>query len=244
MASMFDEDHYLVPPLSLYAYVFPDPRNASDEGLLAFGGDLSISRVLTAYRKGIFPWYSDGDPILWWSPDPRLLLYPGSFKTSKSFARVLKSAKFSVSFDKDFSAVIKHCAAVPRGGQNGTWLNQEMQEVYQQMHAQGFAHSVEVWEGEALVGGLYGLAMGKVFFGESMFSLTSNASKVAFRALSDVLGGRGYDFIDCQMKTDHLIRLGAAEVRRDSYLDQLEVALAKPSDIGLWHAFEWKYKEC
>lgn len=243
MASMFDEDHYLVPPLSLYSYRFPDPGYASDEGLLAYGGDLSPNRVLTAYRKGIFPWYSQDDPILWWSPDPRLLLYPNTFKTSKSFARVLRGGKFSVTFDKNFSDTIHQCAIVPREGQDGTWLNPDMQEAYELLHEQGFAHSVEVWQEDKLVGGLYGIAMGKAFFGESMFSLVSNASKVAFRALSYVLGVRSYDFIDCQMKTEHLMRLGAVEVSRDVYLEELETALGKPSDIGIWHDFHWEYKE-
>ena len=242
MASMFDQEYYHIAQLGM-DYIFPSPRNASDEGLLAFGGDLSPNRLLTAYRKGIFPWYAEGDPILWWSPDPRLLLYSGKFKTRKSFARVLRSGKFQVTFDRCFSEVIRQCAHVPREGQGGTWLNPEMQEAYTQLHSQGFAHSVEIWQEEKLVGGLYGIALGGAFFGESMFSLVSDASKIAFRALSDVLGGRGYDFIDCQMKTDHLVRMGAVEVDRESYLDQLERTLTKPSDVGNWHAFNWKYEE-
>ncbi len=243
MGSMFDEEHYFIPPLSLYSYTFPDPRYASDEGLLAYGGDLSPNRILTAYRKGIFPWYSEGDPILWWSPDPRLLLYPKEFKVSRSFARVLRNRGFEVTFDRDFAAVIQKCAQVPREGQNGTWLNMHMQEAYELLHMQGFGHSVEVWLDGKLAGGLYGLAMGKAFFGESMFSLVSNASKVALKALSDVLAARGYDFIDCQMKTDHLMRLGAVEVGRESYLEQLEETLAKSSDIGKWHDIKWVYEE-
>jgi len=243
MGSMFDEDYYFIPPLSRYSYIFPDPREASDEGLLAYGGDLEPNRILTAYRYGIFPWYSQGDPILWWSPNPRLLLYPKDFITRKSFARVLRNRGFGVTFDKDFSAVIKQCASVPRQGQEGTWILPEMQEAYIKLHDMGFAHSVEVWLDGKLVGGLYGLAMGKAFFGESMFSLYRDASKVAFRALSDVLGARGYDFIDCQMKTDHLMSLGAVEVDRNRYLDELAQALQKPSDIGSWQNFEWRYEE-
>jgi leucyl/phenylalanyl-tRNA--protein transferase len=242
MASMFDQEYYHISQLGM-DHIFPNPRYASDEGLLAFGGDLSPNRLLVAYRKGIFPWYAEGDPILWWSPDPRLLLYSGKFKTRKSFARVLRSGKFRVTFDSCFSEVIGQCATVSRKGEGGTWLNPEMQEAYTQLHSQGFAHSVEIWQEERLVGGLYGIALGGAFFGESMFSLVSDASKVAFRALSDVLGGRGYDFIDCQMKTDHLVRMGAIEVDRERYLDQLERALTKPSDIGNWHAFNWKYEE-
>jgi len=243
LGSMFEEEEYFIPPLSRYAYTFPDPRTASDEGLLAYGGDLLPNRLLTAYRRGIFPWYADGDPILWWSPDPRLLLYPSSFKTRKSFARVLRSGTFSVTFDRAFSEVISYCGSVPREGQTGSWLLPEMQEAYIELYHMGFAHSVEVYKDNVLVGGLYGIAMGKAFFGESMFSLVRDGSKVAFRALSDVLGGRGYDFIDCQMKTEHLVTLGAVEVQRDLYLDQLASALEKPSDIGHWHHFEWRYEE-
>jgi len=242
MASMFDEDHYIITPLGI-DHIFPNPRHAADEGLLAFGGDLSPNRLLSAYRKGIFPWYSEGDPILWWSPDPRLLLYPGRFKTSKSFARVLRNGGFRVSFDRAFSEVIGYCGSVPREGQHGSWLLPEMQEAYIRLHQMGFAHSVEVYHKDQLAGGLYGIAMGGAFFGESMFSLVSNASKVAFRALSDVLAARGYDFIDCQMKTEHLVRMGAVEVDRDCYLDQLEQALTKPGDLGAWHQFDWKYEE-
>jgi leucyl/phenylalanyl-tRNA--protein transferase len=238
---MFDEEEYFIPPLSNYSYTFPDPRNASDEGLLAYGGDLCSSRLLTAYRKGIFPWYSPGDPILWWSPNPRLLLYPDKFHLRKSFRRVLRSGKFTVTFDREFSNVIKHCATVPREGQESTWIVEEMQEAFIRLHEEGFAHSVEVYKEGKLVGGLYGIAMGKAFFGESMFSLVSDASKVAFKALSDVLGDRGYDFIDCQMKTDHMIGLGAQVVQRDTFLDELEVALQKPSDLGQWHHFTWIY---
>jgi len=242
MSSMFDEDEYLIPPLDRYSYAFPDPRMASDEGLLAYGGDLSSSRLLTAYRHGIFPWYSDGDPLLWWSPNPRLLLYPDRFRTNKSFARVLRSAKFRVTFDREFAQVILYCSAIPRDGQDGTWISAEMRDAYTKLHTEGFAHSVEVYMDDRLVGGLYGIAMGKVFFGESMFSLVPDASKVAFRALSDVLGAKGYDFIDCQMKTDHMVRLGAEVVSRDRFLDELSVALRGSSDLGVWHEFGWQYE--
>jgi len=242
MASMFDEE-YLIPPLSDYSYSFPNPRFASDEGLLAYGGDLSSSRILTAYRNGIFPWYSEGDPILWWSPDPRLLLYPKDFKVRKSFRRVLRNGGFSVTFDHCFSEVIRYCATVPREGQHGSWILPEMQEAYIRLHQEGFAHSVEVHREGELVGGLYGISMGKAFFGESMFSLVSDASKVAFKALSDVLGHRGYDFIDCQMETEHMVRLGAQTVSRNRFLDLLEETLCKPSDLGSWQHFTWEYKE-
>lgn len=239
---MFDEENYLISKLGM-DMIFPNPRNASDEGLLAYGGDLNPNRLLTAYRNGIFPWYSPSDPILWWSPNPRLLLYPKDFKTSKSFARTLRSAKFEVSFDERFTEVITHCGEMSREGQEGTWLSKEMRQAYIELHSQGFAHSVEVYCDGILVGGLYGIAMGRAFFGESMFSLVNDASKVAFRALSDVLGAKSYDFIDCQMKTDHLVRMGAKIIDRDIYLDELREALQKPSDLGLWQHFKWEYDD-
>jgi len=242
METSIEEDYY-IPPLSKYSSTFPDPRHASDEGLLAYGGDLSSHRLLFAYKKGIFPWYSEGDPILWWSPNPRLLLYPDKFKLRKSFRRVLRSGKFTVTFDKHFDEVISHCATVHREGQEASWIVPEIIEAYTRLHEEGFGHSVEVYIDEKLVGGLYGIAFGKAFFGESMFSLVPDASKVAFKALSDVLGSRGYDFIDCQMKTDHMIGLGAEVVERDIFLDALEIAIKKPTDFGKWHDFNWEYKE-
>ncbi len=237
------EEEFYVPKLSQYFLAFPNPYYADDDGLVAFGGDLSTQRLLIAYQKGIFPWFSEGDPILWWSPNPRLLLYPDKFKVRKSFRRVLRSGKFTVSFDTQFSKVINHCASIPRNGQEATWIVPVMLEAYTRLHHEGYAHSVEVYKEGALVGGLYGIALGKVFFGESMFSLVSDASKVAFKALSDVLGSKGYDFIDCQMKTDHMIGLGAQVVQRDIFLDELEVAVEKPSDFGSWKSFKWEYKE-
>jgi len=243
MSSMFEEEEYIIPELRGYSYRFPNPRHASDEGLLAYGGDLSVPRLLSAYRNGIFPWYNEGDPILWWSPNPRLLLFPNKFKVRKSFRRVLRSGKFSVTFDHSFKEVISYCAAVPREGQEHTWIVPDMQKAYLHLFEEGHAHSVEVYLEGKLVGGLYGLAIGKVFFGESMFSLASDASKVAFKALSDVLGRRGYDFIDCQMKTDHMVGLGAEVVSRDVYLDLLETALPKPGDLGDWKHFTWTYEE-
>lgn len=240
---MFEEDDYFIPPLRKDSTAFPDPRLAPDEGLLAYGGDLSSDRLIAAYKKGIFPWYSQGDPILWWSPNPRLLLYPEKFKIRKSFRRVLRSGKFTVTFDQRFSDVIKHCATVYREGQESTWIVSEIKEAYIRLYEEGVAHSVEVYKEGKLVGGLYGIALGKAFFGESMFSLVSDASKVAFKALSDVLGSRGYDFIDCQMKTDHMIGLGAEVVERDIFLDALEKTLEKPTDFGSWQHFSWEYKD-
>ena len=173
MASMNDEENYYIPPLSKYDSNFPNPRLASDEGLLAYGGDLSSHRLLFAYKKGIFPWYAEGDPILWWSPNPRLLLYPDKFKLRKSFRRVLRSGKFTVTFDKYFDEVISHCSTVDREGQEASWIVPEIKEAYTRLHEEGFGHSVEVHLEGKLVGGLYGIAFGKAFFGESMFSLAT-----------------------------------------------------------------------
>ena len=239
----YEEVYYSPPLLSNHALVFPNPRLASDEGLLAYGGDLSPDRLLAAYKRGIFPWYAKDDPILWWSPNPRLLLYTDKFIVRKSFKRVLRSGKFTVTFDKHFSDVIRHCATVYREGQESTWILPEISEAYLRLHKAGYAHSVEVHKDGELVGGLYGVSYGRAFFGESMFSLVSDASKVAFKALSDVLGSRGYDFIDCQMKTDHMIRMGAEVVPRDTFLDALEVAIEKYTDRGFWKNLTWAYKE-
>ncbi len=239
---MYDDNYHLTH-LTKYSTIFPNPRYAPDEGLLAYGGDLSSARLLFAYQNGIFPWYSKDDPILWWSPNPRLLLYPGNFKVRKSFRRVLRSGKFTVTFDQHFSEVIHHCSTVYREGQEASWIVPEIIEAYTRLHEEGYAHSVEVHKEGKLVGGLYGVAYGKVFFGESKFSLVSDASKIAFKALSDVLGSRGYHFIDCQMKTDHMLRLGAQEVERNVFLDALALAIAKPSDFGSWKEFHWEYKE-
>ena len=242
MSSIFDDD-YFIAPLSRYSHSFPDPRFAAKEGLLAYGGDLHPDRILKAYRAGIFPWYKPGDPILWWSPDPRLLLYPDRLKMRRSFRRVLRNRDYVVRFDHDFASVIASCASVPRHGQEGTWLTPEMQEAYTELHHRGFAHSVEVYEEGELVGGLYGIAMGGAFFGESMFSRRRDGSKVALKALCDLLSKKGYDFIDCQVVTDHLVSLGALPVARGRFLAELEAALLKPSNIGSWSKFHWEYED-
>jgi len=243
MSSIFDDD-YFITPLSTYSHTFPDPRGAAREGLLAYGGDLDPNRILSAYSRGIFPWYNEGDPILWWSPDPRLVLYPGTLKLSRSFRRVLRNRPYEVRFDHDFEAVIRGCSEMPRPGQKGTWLVEEMIDAYCRLHEMGWAHSVEVIQDGELAGGLYGIGMGAAFFGESMFSRRPDASKIALKALSDVLREKGYDLIDCQVTTDHLRRLGAREVPRDSFLDELEAALQKPGErIGRWTDFRWEYDD-
>lgn len=241
MSSIFDDDYY-IPQLQT-AHIFPNARNAGEEGLLAYGGDLNPHRILKAYREGIFPWFNPDDPILWWSPNPRMLLYPQDFKTSKSFRRVLRNKGFEVRFDTNFEAVIHHCGDVPRAGQDGTWLTKEMKEAYIELHHMGFAHSVETYYKGKLVGGLYGIAMGRGFFGESMFSLMPDASKVAIKALSNICVKKSYDFIDCQVETPHLIKWGAKLVERDAFLDQLEETLTKSTDFGSWSTWSWEYRE-
>lgn len=202
---------------------FPNPTEATSDGLLAIGGDLSTERLLLAYHSGIFPWFKDDQPILWWSPDPRMILFPEKFKVSKSLRKTLKSEKFKVTFNQNFAEVIKNCATVLRKGQAGTWITQEMQQAYIALHSAGHAVSVEVWEDEKLVGGLYGidLPQKKVFCGESMFSLVNDASKVAFYHLSEYVKTKDYKFIDCQIYNEHLESLGAEEIGRGEFFELL-----------------------
>ncbi|MBN2768602.1 MAG: leucyl/phenylalanyl-tRNA--protein transferase [Campylobacterales bacterium] len=240
--SILYEDEYIIPSLGT-DYTFPNPREACDDGLLAYGGDLHPQRILSAYEAGIFPWFNEGDPPLWWSPNPRFVLYPNRFKVSKSLEKTLKKRVFEVKIDTDFENIIEACANTPREGQNGTWILPQMQAAYNELFKMGFAHSVASYFEGKLVGGLYGVAIGKVFFGESMFSHKNDASKVCLKVLSDVLGERGYYFIDCQIKTDHLVRLGACEIERDLFLDSLKNALQRPSDIGSWQQFYREYRD-
>jgi len=241
LSSIYDDEFYL-PELRRTSHEFPSARDASKEGLVAYGGDLNPNRILKAYREGIFPWFSSEDPILWWSPNPRLVLIPQEFKTSKSFKRVLRNKGFEVKFDHDFESVITHCGNVPRVGQEGTWLTTEMKEAYLELYGMGFAHSVETYFEGKLVGGLYGLALGKGFFGESMFSLISNASKVSLSALSNLCAEKSYDFIDCQVETPHLVKWGAKLIERDAFLDLLEGTIEKDTDFGSWRDWSWKYE--
>jgi leucyl/phenylalanyl-tRNA--protein transferase len=214
--------------------VFPPPDYADPSGLIAVGGDLSSERLLEAYRVGIFPWYSDDQPIFWWSPDPRLVLDLDDFKLSRSLRKTIRKRLFKVTFDRAFEEVIAACAAMPREGQHGTWITAEMQEAYTKLHGLGYAHSVESWfEGE-LVGGLYGLSLGKAFFGESMFHHKTDASKVALAVLVESLKAWGFHFIDAQMTTEHMLSLGAKEVSRRIFLKQLHSALRHPTKRGKW----------
>ena len=198
--------------------IFPHPSLANEDGVLAIGGDLSVERLHLAYRNGIFPWFEDGDPIVWWSPNPRMVLYTHKLKVSKSMRNVINQNKYSITFDKSFSEVIDNCKSISRNNQDGTWITPDMKRAYVDLHDRGIAHSVEVWEGEELVGGLYGVNIGKVFCGESMFSKKSNTSKLAFISLVRKLEEENYFMIDCQLYTDHLASLGAEEIDRDKFL--------------------------
>jgi leucyl/phenylalanyl-tRNA--protein transferase len=214
--------------------VFPPSEQADPSGILAVGGDLSTERLLEAYRLGIFPWYSRGQPILWWSPDPRLALELDDFKISRSLRKTLKKEIFQVTFDQAFAEVIRACASVPRDGQRGTWITKEMRDAYVQLHQLGYAHSVETWCEGKLAGGLYGVSLGKAFFGESMFHRSADASKVALAALVQRLKAWDFHFIDAQMTTEHMLRLGAKELPRRVFLKRLALALRSPSKSGSW----------
>ena len=211
---------------------FPPLHKALREpnGLLAAGGDLSAERLVAAYRHGCFPWYQDGQPLLWWSPDPRTVLLPNNLHISRSLRKVLRSDLFSVTFDRNFTDVILACSE-PRKDEDGTWITSEMQAAYFALHAQGHAHSVEVWQQDQLVGGLYGIAIGQLFFGESMFSRASNASKVGFVTLVSALKAAGFVLIDCQMPTAHLISLGAESIRRSEFSEYLTQHLDINTDM-------------
>ena len=203
------------------ALLFPSPEQASDEGIVAVGGDLKPERVMLAYRKGIFPWFESDDFLLWWSPDPRMVLFPDQVKISKSMRSVLRKKQFEVTFNKAFDDVVEACAKVKRFGQNGTWITSGLMEVYSTLHTQGHAHSVEVWEEGVLVGGLYGIDLGTVFCGESMFSKANNASKVALISLAKELKKNKYKLIDCQVPTQHLASMGAESIPRTEFLTYL-----------------------
>lgn len=215
--------------------VFPPAHLATAEGLLAVGGDLSRQRLLHAYRRGIFPWFSDQEPILWWSPDPRLVIYPDRFKANRSLRRALRNPSFRITVDQAFNYVIDSCAATRHRQGEGTWITTEMATAYEDLHKAGYAHSFEVWSGDDLAGGLYGVALGKCFFGESMFSKVSDASKVALAHLTGYLSVRRFHLIDCQVTTDHMLFLGAREIPRSRFLKELQNALQYPTHRGKWH---------
>ena len=217
---------------------FPPPERADRSGLLAVGGDLRPARLLAAYARGIFPWYSEGQPLLWHSPDPRFVLEPAQLYVGKSLKKTLRRAPYRLSWDTAFARVIDACAAVPRPGQDGTWITSEMREAYVALHALGFAHSMEAWEagpdGEQLVGGFYGVSLGAAFFGESMFALAPDASKVAFATAVERFAAWGFAFVDCQVETEHLARFGAQPWPRRRFLQTLARALEVPTRRGSW----------
>jgi leucyl/phenylalanyl-tRNA--protein transferase len=214
---------------------FPDPTLADESGLLAVGGDLHPERLVTAYATGIFPWYSEGQPILWHSPDPRFCLAPGELHVPRSLRKTLKRGLFEVRFDTAFAQVIEACAERERPGQSGTWITPEMQEAYVQLHALGLAHSAEAWAEGELVGGLYGVSLGSAFFGESMFAHRPDASKVAFATLVEaLLVPWGFALVDCQQETEHLARFGATPWPRTRFLEALAAALEAPTRRGPW----------
>jgi leucyl/phenylalanyl-tRNA--protein transferase len=220
------------------APIFPPAAAALREpnGLLAAGGDLSPERLLAAYRHGIFPWYSAGEPILWWSPDPRMVLFPDEFKLSRSLAKTLKNADYEVRLDTAFAEVVAACATSPREGQAGTWITAEMQAAYRKLHALGHAHSVETWIDGQLAGGLYGIAIGRAFYGESMFARRRDASKIALAHLCLHLRRREFGIIDCQMETAHLASLGARPIPRREFLARLDALAPIGSPPGRWPA--------
>jgi leucyl/phenylalanyl-tRNA--protein transferase len=202
-------------------HIFPSPRSANEHGVVAYGGDLNPNRIIQAYKQGIFPWFESDDNLLWWSPNPRMILYPEKIKISKSLKSVIKKNTFKVTFNRDFEEVIESCSNIKRLGQKGTWITSGLKESFLNLHEKGLAISVEVWKDSKIVGGLYGLDLGNVFCGESMFSKSSNASKVALVNLSSELKKNNYKFIDCQIPTEHLKSMGGEEVSREDFLKLL-----------------------
>jgi leucyl/phenylalanyl-tRNA--protein transferase len=213
---------------------FPDSSLAGEDGLLAAGGTLESEVLLEAYSKGIFPWYSENTPVLWWSPDPRMVLFPDRFRISKSLSQTIRNAEFEVRRDSSFNEVIEHCARLPRPAQEGTWITREMIDAYIRLHEEGYAHSFEIFKQGKLVGGLYGISMGRAFFGESMFHLERDASKVALYHLVEFAVEKKFDLIDAQQSTDHLRSLGAEEITREKFMDMLKKTMNKVTLTGSW----------
>ncbi|MET0404798.1 MAG: leucyl/phenylalanyl-tRNA--protein transferase [Cystobacter sp.] len=214
--------------------LFPPPERADRTGLLAVGGDLSPERLLSAYSQGIFPWYNEGQPLLWHSPNPRFVLEPAKLHVGRSLRKALKARGYDIRWDTAFADVIAACAEVPRPGQDGTWITPEMQRAYVTLHELGYAHSVEAWAGDTLVGGFYGVSLGAAFFGESMFARAPDASKAAFATAVERFQAWGFHFIDCQVETEHLARFGAEHWPRKHFLQALAVALGEPTRRGPW----------
>ena len=214
--------------------IFPDPELAHPSGVIAVGGDVSPERLLRGYAAGIFPWYSEGQPILWHSPDPRFVLDVSDLRVGKSLRNRMNRRPYRITMDRAFEAVIDACARVPRPGQDGTWITDDMRLGYRGLHDRGFAHSVEAWDGDSLVGGLYGVSLGHAFFGESMFATASDASKIAFVCLARQLQRWDMPWLDSQVHTEHVERFGAVEISRRDYLLRLRTALSAPTRHGIW----------
>ncbi len=225
---------WAVPIYKLDQRLWFPPVEGAEEGLLAVGGDLSPSRLLLAYARGIFPWYEEGLPILWHSPDPRMVLDVQRLHVPRSLRKVMRRRPYELRLDTSFRDVMRACSEVPRRGQDGTWITDDMLDAYVHLHELGFAHSAEAWLGDELVGGLYGVSLGAAFFGESMFALAPDASKIAFVTLVEHLAPRGITLIDCQVHTEHLERFGAEEISRARYLELLRPALERPTLHGRW----------
>ncbi len=226
--------YWLDPVLSEMPFPSAQLALRDPNGLLAIGGDLEPERLLNAYRNGIFPWFSEGQPILWWSPEPRSVLFPEQLRVSRSLRKSMRQERFRFSFDRAFDQVIESCAAAPRPGQNGTWIVDDMVSAYMRLHRLGHAHSVEAWESGELVGGLYGIAIGKVFFGESMFARATDASKTAFVSLVNNLRHWDFALIDCQVETAHLNSLGAQNIARAEFLKLLQHWCQQPPAAAAW----------
>lgn len=214
--------------------IFPDPAEAEDGGLLGVGGDLRPERLLLAYANGIFPWYNEDQPILWFSPDPRCVLEPAALHVGRSLRKTIRKGAFRVTLDTAFESVIHACKDTPRPGQDGTWITRDMQEAYSLLHRLGHAHSVEVWSGDELVGGLYGVALGNLFAGESMFSRTSDASKTGLVWLVKQLQQWNFGLVDAQVRTETLAKMGAIEISRAAYLSRISSLVAHPGRVGAW----------
>ncbi len=231
------EGNYILMPVFRLTdcIAFPRPDLAESDGLLAVGGDLSPDRLLAAYRLGIFPWYSTGDPILWWYTSPRLVIYPKKFRVPKRLARYMKKSVYTISMDEAFDQVITSCASIRTSQGEGTWITEEMKRAYVRLHRMGYAHSIECWQNGILAGGLYGVALDRVFFGESMFSRFSNASKVALTVLVAHLQKHNFQLIDCQMTTDHLLQFGACEISGSYFTQQLQEYILTTSPQEKWH---------
>lgn len=218
-------------PLSRYSLTFPDPHSASDEGLLAYGGDLTPNRILTAYRHGIFPWYNETDPILWWSPNPRMIIELNEFKVSKSLNKTIQNNTFEIRFDTNFRQVMIECGKIERKDQEGSWIHNDVIEAYCELFDLGYAHSFEAYFNTELVGGGYGVCLGNIFCGESMFAKVSDASKVALYSLVEHLKSKDFALIDCQIPTPHLKSLGGKEISRDKFLQLIQFSLENPKDF-------------